>query len=108
MVDKQAKFTSMISDLIKKSYDLGYQMTFAEAYRPPDVAALYATQGRGIKDSLHCQRLAVDFNVFKNGKLLTSGDQFEDLGKYWESIGGSWGGRFNDGNHFSLEHNGVK
>ena len=31
-----------------------------------------------------------------------------ELGEYWESIGGSWGGRFNDGNHYSLEHNGVK
>ncbi|HAO1973206.1 TPA: M15 family peptidase, partial [Escherichia coli] len=31
-------------------------------------------------------------------------------GEYWESIGGTWGGRFSraDGNHFSLEHNGVK
>ncbi|HBJ0947911.1 TPA: M15 family metallopeptidase, partial [Escherichia coli] len=32
-------------------------------------------------------------------------------GEYWESLGGSWGGRFKsrpDGNHFSLEHNGVR
>jgi hypothetical protein len=27
---------------------------------------------------------------------------------FWESIGGSWGGRFNDGNHYSLEHRGMK
>ncbi|MGN6347053.1 MAG: M15 family metallopeptidase [Candidatus Nitrosocosmicus sp.] len=108
MVEKQSKFTQMISDLIKKSYDLGYQMTFAEAYRPPEMAEIYAKDGRGIKNSLHCKRLAVDFNVFKNGNLLTDGKDFEDLGKYWESLGGSWGGRFKDGNHFSLEDNGVK
>lgn len=33
------------------------------------------------------------------------------LGQYWESLGGSWGGRFKsrpDGNHFSLEHDGVR
>jgi len=30
------------------------------------------------------------------------------LGEYWEGMGGSWGGRFSDGNHFSLTHNGVK
>ena len=108
MVEKQSKFTNMIADLIKKSYELGYQMTFAEAYRPPDVAKIYASQGRGIVNSLHCQRLAVDFNIFKDGKLLTDGKDFEDLGKYFESIGGAWGGRFKDGNHFSLEHNGVK
>lgn len=108
MVDKQSKFAAMIADLIKKSYDLGYQMTFAEAYRPPDVAQLYAKQGRGISNSLHSQRLAVDFNVFKDGKLLSNGKDFQDLGECWESIGGTWGGRFNDGGHFSLEHNGVK
>ena len=108
MVEKQSKFSNMVADLIKKSYELGYMITFAEAYRPPDVAQLYAKQGRGIANSLHTQRLAVDFNIFKNGKLLTDGSQFEDLGKYWESLGGTWGGRFRDGNHFSLEHNGVK
>jgi hypothetical protein len=108
MVEKQAKFTQMISVLIKKANELGYQLTFAEAYRPPFVAQMYATSGKGIKNSLHTQRLAVDFNVFKNGNLLKDGNDYEDLGKYWESIGGTWGGRFNDGNHFSLEHNGVK
>lgn len=108
MVEKQSTFTRMISDLINKAHDLGYQLTFAEAYRPPELAELYAKQGRGIKNSLHCQRLAVDFNVFKDGKLLTNGQQFEDLGIWWESIGATWGGRFNDGNHFSLAHNGVK
>ncbi len=108
MVEKQSKFSRLIADLIKKSYDLGYQMTFAEAYRPPDVAKLYAKEGRGIANSLHCQRLAVDFNIFKDGKLLTNGKDFEDLGEYFESIGGTWGGRFNDGGHFSLMHNGVK
>lgn len=29
------------------------------------------------------------------------------LGKYWESIGGTWGGRFNDPGHFGW-HPGVK
>lgn len=116
MVEKQARFTLMISKLIQKANEMGYQMTFAEAYRPPDVAKLYASQKRGIANSLHCQRLAVDFNIFRDGKWLKKGEDYEDLGKYWESIGGSWGQRFidsfgnpnPDGNHFSLEHNGVK
>lgn len=30
------------------------------------------------------------------------------IGEYWESIGGAWGGRFNDGNHYSLGHGGRK
>jgi hypothetical protein len=57
---------------------------------------------------LHKSRLAVDLNVFRDGKYLTTGEQYADLGEFWESIGGAWGGRFNDGNHFSFEHNGYK
>ncbi|EIH4172001.1 M15 family metallopeptidase, partial [Escherichia coli] len=55
-------------------------------------------------------RLAVDFNLFINGKYQADTDAYRPLGEYWESIGGTWGGRFSraDGNHFSLEHNGVK
>jgi hypothetical protein len=57
---------------------------------------------------LHKSRLAIDLNVFRDGKYLTTGEQYTDLGEFWESIGGAWGGRFNDGNHFSFEHNGYK
>ncbi|HGV6771546.1 TPA: M15 family metallopeptidase, partial [Escherichia coli] len=63
-----------------------------------------------IRNSLHTLRLAVDFNLFINGEYQTDTDAYRPLGEYWESIGGTWGGRFSraDGNHFSLEHNGVK
>lgn len=106
--EKQRKFTRMIGELIAWAYANGFQLTFGEAHRPQVTADWYASQGKGIKNSLHTKRLAVDFNVFKNGEFLTSGDQFKALGEFWESIGGTWGGRFNDGNHFSLEHEGVK
>lgn len=106
--EKQAKFTQMIGEFIAKAYPMGYQLTFGEAYRTPEQAELNAKKGIGIKNSLHTIRLAVDFNVFKNGYWLKEGKEFEDLGKVWESMGGSWGGRFKDGNHFSLEHEGRK
>ncbi|ELR1854532.1 M15 family metallopeptidase, partial [Escherichia coli O22:H8] len=69
-----------------------------------------AKTGKGIRNSLHTLRLAVDFNLFINGEYQTDTDAYRPLGEYWESIGGTWGGRFSraDGNHFSLEHNGVK
>ncbi|EMV5777726.1 M15 family metallopeptidase, partial [Escherichia coli] len=81
-----------------------------EAYRTPEQAALNAKSGKGIRNSLHTLRLAVDFNLFINGKYQADTDAYRPLGEYWESIGGTWGGRFSraDGNHFSLEHNGVK
>ncbi|MEI9788383.1 M15 family metallopeptidase [Moellerella wisconsensis] len=106
--EKQSLFTVMIAQLINWADERGYRLTFGEAYRTPEQAALNAKANKGIKNSLHTQRLAVDFNLFINGKWMTSTSDHQPLGEYWESIGGTWGGRFNDGNHYSLEHNGVK
>ncbi|MEQ4671821.1 M15 family metallopeptidase [Providencia manganoxydans] len=106
--EKQALFTVMIAKLIFWADEHGYRLTFGEAYRTPEQAAANAKSGKGIKNSLHTQRLAVDFNLFKNGVWLTKSTDHQPLGEYWESIGGTWGGRFDDGNHYSLENNGVK
>jgi hypothetical protein len=106
--EKQRKFTQMVGQLIAWAYAQGYELTFGEAFRTPQQAKLNAAKGSGIANSLHCDRLAVDFNLFVDGKYQTSTEAYEPLGLYWESLGGAWGGRFNDGNHFSLAHNGRK
>ncbi|EES6093812.1 TPA: M15 family metallopeptidase [Escherichia coli] len=108
--EKQQLFAVMIADLIHWAQVHGYRLTFGEAYRTPEQAALNAKSGKGIRNSLHTLRLAVDFNLFINGEYQADTDAYRPLGEYWESIGGTWGGRFSraDGNHFSLEHNGVK
>lgn len=108
--EKQALFTVMIGQLILFADQHGLRLTFGEAYRTPEQAALNVKKGSGIKNSLHTQRLAVDFNLFINGEYKTDSHDYLPLGEYWESLGGTWGGRFSkpDGNHFSLEHNGVK
>ncbi|MCH5049370.1 M15 family metallopeptidase [Pectobacterium versatile] len=109
--EKQQRFTQMIASLIGWAGGNGYQLTFGEAYRTPEQARLNAKSGAGIANSLHTQRLAVDFNLFINGQYQTQTEAYTPLGEYWESLGGSWGGRFKsrqDGNHFSLEHNGVR
>jgi hypothetical protein len=105
---KQRKFTKMVALLILYAYELGYELTFGEAWRPSAQAQLNAKEKRGIKLSLHGDRLAIDFNLFKNGKWLTKTEDHRRLGEFWESIGGTWGGRFDDGNHYSLEHGGRK
>jgi hypothetical protein len=104
----QRQFTRMIADLVVWAYDHGYELTYAEAYRTPEQAALNVKKGSGISTSLHTIRLAVDFNLFKDGKYLTSTEAHRPLGEFWESIGGSWGGRFSDGNHYSLAWGGRK
>ena len=107
--NKQRKFTLMVSKLIIFAYDNGYELTFGDAYRDPRLhGELSEKLGYGHRNSCHKIRLAVDFNLFKDGAYLTSDDDHRPLGEYWESIGGSWGGRFNDGNHYSLEHDGIR
>ena len=104
----QRLFTRMVADLVIWAYDHGYELTYGEAYRTPEQAALNAKKGTGIKRSLHTDRLAVDFNLFKDGHWLSSTEAHRPLGEFWESIGGTWGGRFSDGNHYSLAWGGRK
>jgi len=105
---KQSKFVQMVGQLIEWAYANGYELTFGEALRTEQQAKANAARGAGIANSLHLIRLAVDFNLFINGEYKTDTPSYQPLGEFWESIGGAWGGRFNDGNHFSLSHDGLK
>lgn len=107
--DKQRLFTSMVAQLIAFAYANGYELTFGDAFRDPRLhGATGEKKGYGSANSCHKLRLAVDFNLFRDGKYLQGTEQYKELGEFWESIGGSWGGRFNDGNHFALEHDGMR
>lgn len=112
---KQRVFTRLIGLLIARAYAMGFELTFGDAYRSPQQAAANAAAGRGIRNSLHTQRLAVDLNLFEAGQYQTDSAAYKVLGEYWESLSTPgylccWGGRFAkpDGNHFSLEHGGVR
>ena len=99
----------MIAELIVWAYDNGYELTFGDAFRDHRVhGAPGEKKAYGHKNSNHKNKLAVDLNLFKDGAYLSSTDDHEPLGLFWESIGGTWGGRFADGNHYSLEFNGMK
>lgn len=99
---KQSKFVRLIGELIDFAYANGYELTFGDAYRSPEVKY-------GHKKSLHRKRLAIDLNLFRDGKYLTKTEDYTLLGDYWQYIlGGTWGGTFGDGNHFSLAHGGMK
>ena len=109
---KQRRFTRMIADLIIFAYESGYELTFGEAYRTPQQAALNLEAGIGISNSLHTSRLAVDMNLFIGGVYQTTSEAYKPLGDYWKTLDPdcAWGGDFSrpDGNHFSLAHNGVR
>lgn len=105
---KQRRFVKMFAEFVLWVYDQGYELTDGEAWRPPEQAAINARKGTGVKNSLHIIRLARDVNLFKNGVLQTTTEAHLPLGIEWERRGGTWGGRFGDGNHYSLAHNGSK
>jgi hypothetical protein len=107
---KQSLFALLVSELIQTANALGYEVTLGESYRSPEEAARLAALGKGIKASLHTQRLAIDLNLFMNGVYLTDSASYQPLGEWWERRHdlARWGGRFTrpDGNHFSLAHGG--
>lgn len=92
---RQRKFARMVGELLVWCYSNGFEVTFGDAYRPPE---------RAIRGSFHSKRLAIDLNLFIDGVYREDTKSYTPLGLYWESLGGSWGGRFSapDGNHFSL------
>jgi hypothetical protein len=108
--EKQRLFTRLVGMLIEFAYANGYELTFGDAYRSPEQAKQNAATGKGIVNSLHCERLAIDLNLFRHGKYLTDSADYKPLGEFWESLGAdcAWGGRFTrpDGNHFSIKHAG--
>jgi len=91
--DRQSEFAVMAAKLILHADKLGYEVTLGDAYRDP--RAPY-----GSKSSRHKSRLAIDLNLFKGGKYLQDTEDHRPLGEWWESVGGIWGGRFEDGNHY--------
>jgi len=106
---KQREFLPSIARLIQFAYSNGYELTLGDGYRDPRLhGAVGEKKGYGAANSCHKIRLAIDLNLFRDGKYLTATEDYRVLGEFWESIGGTWGGRFSDGNHFSIEHDGRK
>ncbi len=105
--EKQSLFIRMVGQLIAFAYANGYELTGGDLWSSPD----YRTKSGATPhkaNSLHYDRLAIDLNLYKNGLYLANTEDHKPLGEYWESIGGAWGGRFKDGNHYSLAHDGRK
>lgn len=110
---KQSIFARLVPSLINKAYELGYEITLGEAYRSPEEAERLYKLGLGKKNSLHIIKLAIDINLFKDGVYLSSTEAHRELGEFWESLSTEqyeccWGGRFSDGNHYSIRHSNRK
>lgn len=106
---EQQTFTENVCKLLEFIVTKGFHATLGECYRTRQQAMLYAHEGLGIVNSLHCQRLAIDLNIFMaDEKLLTTVEEYRPFGEYWESLNplNVWGGRWKhrpDADHFEME-----
>lgn len=98
LFEKRAKFTRLLSILIEEMLECGY-------------TPLLGKDGLKHKvNSLHFEGLAADIDLFKEGKYLQETSDHEQFGEFWESLDPEccWGGRFEDGNHYSIAYQGRK
>ncbi len=93
----QALFAQKVARLILYIEGEGYHVTLGDALA-------YKVDGRHTASSKHYDKLAIDLNLFDSEwNYMTETEDHLPFGEYWESIGGTWGGRFvrKDGNHYS-------
>lgn len=111
---EQKQFTKCLAELILWAYtELKVELTLGDGYRDPRLHGEFGTKlGYGASKSVHKLRLAMDLNLFVDGKYITdsSHPMYIKLGEYWETCHplARWGGRFKDANHFSFEMWGCK
>ena len=113
---KQSKFARLVPRLIDFAYEQGYEVTLGDAWAfnfwlimnlilsvlPESLEKKVRSRTHKL-GSFHYNRLAIDINLFKDGRYLISTKSHESLGIYWESLDPecTWGGRWGDGNHYS-------
>jgi len=108
----QEIFSVNLAKLIIFMHESGYACTGGEWWRTPEMAELYTRMGKGIRDSMHIRRLAIDLNLFKDGVYLNTSEVHRPFGEYWKSLNlmNRWGGDFHDsrgnpkpdGNHYEM------
>lgn len=111
--EAQSLHVKLFAQLVAYAYAQGYEMTWGQALRTQAEANANAASGAGISHSLHLIGLAVDVNLFKDGKFMPNTADHAPLGAFWKSLNPlcCWGGDFTtrpDGNHYSITWNGVK
>ena len=97
--EKRILFTKLLGEFICEAFKRGYKIALDE---------VKAKNGHR-ENSLHYIGLAADFNLYSDqGQYLKDTSDHIELGHIWESlhVDTYWGGRFNDGNHYSLQHGG--
>ena len=110
---KQSEFTLYIARLLVWGNENGVRCLGAEWHRTPEQAALNAKLGKGVKNSNHIHKLALDiFCLDGDGDVTWAPAPYQMLADKWLTMHplARWGGHFTpkDYVHYSFEHNGVK
>lgn len=95
---EQSFFVRDILKLLLWAEDSGYECTFGEAQRTVEQQKIYVQTGRSkTMDSYHIKKLAMDIFFFKNGILLQTKEELQEIGNTWENLSSSnsWGGNWN-------------
>lgn len=109
--DLQKVFSKLIAEHTLWLYHQGYECTEGDAYRDPRAFGTVGKKGiYGRKNSNHKRRLAKDINLFRDGQFLTETVDHKLSGQKWETRHPlcRWGGRYDDGNHYSMEYKGYQ
>lgn len=103
---KQSLLVRLFAQLVLYAETQGYEMAIGYWTRSSEENARVG----GHPQSLHLWKLAVDVDLFRNGRYLSSTESHRQLGEFWESLHPlcRWGGKWGDGNHYSIEHGGRK
>jgi hypothetical protein len=102
-VPRQETFAVNVAKLILFINANGYQVTLGETIRSKAEAEVYAKKGIGIRDSNHIYRLAIDLNLFKDGKYLKTSKDYKFAGVYWQSLNKHNEHHCSDSNHFEMD-----
>ena len=106
--DRQSIFANAAAELIIKiNSTKGYACTLGDAFRDPRVHGDFGTKkGYGRANSVHKLRMAIDLNLFVDGEYRGDTEAHRPFGEWWEerfkAFDAVWGGRFQDGNHYSF------
>lgn len=105
--EKQSLFLFNAAKLIQWAFDNGFELTAGELLRTPEQQEIYLKTGRSkTSNSRHLQKLAIDLNLFIDGKYKTDKESYAPLAEYWKSLhpdnvaGYDWGW---DANHFEMK-----
>jgi hypothetical protein len=111
MGEAQELFMQLLPRLIDYVHSQGYKLRGGDLFRDARAfGEVGVSMAYGHPKSGHKKRLAIDLNLFKNGAYLEKTEDHAPFGAWWKLQHElcRWGGDFKDGNHYSIEWDGIK